>query len=403
MTPRLATIVFVLVCGCGDAPVPTPASRTKVEGSEKDGAARAKYDSAPDAKVADAKVADAKVADAKIEPPTKVDDSSDEDAPPRTDLRASVFFRKAPQRDRATVWHPSKADPTVGEQLPIVVDYEPGGAVGIGTTTPLLSQNGVWLAYLDRGHLTVAMLDGAMKERVTRHGPSQVSVLISGFSPDSATLLFEQHEVQAEDAVALPADVKAGFTLLKLTGYTTEHLPTLPGFEAWTAGSTRVVLERREGGSTELATYEIQGGKLETQQRMPGNYGFTQLVVGAEHVVYVRVPKEHRSQVVRAKLDGSALVELSPEGEFTQYQWPKLSVDGKQVAYRDGTRLVRVSIDGGAQTEVTTCASGDCDHAWESGTGLLVRDGGELTRHEDGTQTVLATDAIGFAIAGEPG
>ena len=33
----------------------------------------------------------------------------------------------------------------------------------------------------------------------------------------------------------------------------------------------------------------------------------------------------------------------------------------------------------------------------------LTPDGGELTRHDDGTKTVLATDAVGFAIAGEPG
>lgn len=391
---RLAALLFVSSCGGGDPPAPTPASRTKAD-------APAKYD-------APAKVEQPVVAERKADAPAKVEaaDTGEDPnfpTPPRPDLRASVFFRKAPQRDRATVWHPSKVDPAVGEQLPIVVDYEPGGAVGIGTTTPLLSQNGVWLAYLDRGHLMVAMLDGAMKERITRHGPSQVSVLVSGFSPDSATLMFEQHEVQAEDAMPLPADVKAGFTLLKLTGYTTEHLPALGGFEAWTAGSTRIVLERREGGGTDLVTYELEGGKLEVQQRLPDNYGFTQLVVGADHIAYVRVPKEHRSQVVRAKLDGSALVELSPEGDFTQYQWPKLSVDGKQVAYRDGARIVRVSIDGGTATEVTTCSSGDCDHAWESGTGLLVRDGTELTRHDDGTKTVLGTDVVGFAIAGEPG
>ncbi|HWB82056.1 MAG TPA: hypothetical protein VG755_44140 [Nannocystaceae bacterium] len=398
MSPRLATTLFVLACGCGGAAAPSPAPRTKVDGG-KAVAPQAKYDGADEVVVAEPSTARAQA-------PAKVADDADDPnfpTPPRADLRASVYFRKAPQRDRATVWRPSAADPTIGEQLPLVVDHEAGGAVGIGTMTPLLSQNGVWLAYLDRGHLMVAMLDGAMKERITRHGPSQVSVLISGFSPDSATLMFEQHEVQAEDAMPLPADVKAGFTLLKLTGYSAEHLPLLTGFEAWTAGSTRVVLERREGGATELVTYALEDAKVELQQRLPGNYGFTQLVVGAEHIVYVRVPKDHRSQVVRAKLDGSALVELSPEGDFTQYQWPKLSVDGKQVAYRDNTRIVRVSIDGGAQTEVTTCTSGDCEHAWESGTGLLVRDGSELTRHEDGAKTVLATDALGFAIAGEPG
>jgi hypothetical protein len=230
-----------------------------------------------------------------------------------------------------------------------------------------------------------------------------VTVLISGFSPDSATLLFEQHEVQGDAGLPLPADVQPGFTLLTLTGFAARHLPTLPGFEAWTLGSTRIVLERNAEGAKELVTYELEGAKLEVQQRLTDNYGFTQLVVGADHIAYVRVPKDGRSQVVRAKLDGSALVELSPEGDFTQYQWPKLSVDGKQVAYRDGTRIVKVSIDGGTPSEVTTCTSGDCDHSWESNTGLVVRDGPELTRHEDGTQTVIANDVIGFAIAGDPG
>ena len=178
----------------------------------------------------------------------------------------------------------------------------------------------------------------------------------------------------------------------------------MPSFAAWTPGSTRLVFERRRGGNAELVTYEVEGGKLEVQQTMAGNHGFAHLVVGAEHVAFIRSPRERVAQLVRSRLDGSELVELSPEGELAQYRRPRLSVDGKQVAYTDGTKIVRVGIGGGTATEVTTCASGDCEHAWQSNTGLLVRDGTELARHElDGRKTIVATEVLGFAVAGDPG
>jgi Tol biopolymer transport system component len=338
---------------------------------------------------------------AKVELPVTVEPPREaEPREAREDRRAFVFFRKSPQRHRASLWRESEADPAVAEQLPFVVDFSPEGASGVGTTTPLLSQDGAWLAYLDQGHLVVARLDGTMKERVTRHGAAQVSVLISGFSPDSTTLLFEQHEVQAEGGMPLPADVQAGFTLLTLTGYRRRHLPDLPAFEAWSPDSKRVLLERRAGGASELVAYAVEAGKIDVLQRAPGTFGFSQLVVGADTIVYVREP----SQVVRSKLDGSALVELSSAGDFAQYQWPRLSTDGKQVAYRNGVRVVHVGIDGGDAIDVTSCGTGDCEHTWESGTELLVRDGPALTRYDlAGHSTVIATDTLGFVVAGDPG
>ncbi len=358
---------------------------------------------------APAKAAAPVVADPKTPPVPEAVDADTGDGnpasvsvpPPRPDLRSSVYFR-ATTRGRASVWHASSTDPSVAEQLPFVVDYEKTGAVDVGTSTPLLSASGVWLAYLDLGHLAIGALDGTTKQRVTRHGPAQVTVLVSGFSPDSAYLLYEQHEVQGEHALPLPADVVAGFQLLALPRAGSKHLPTLGGFVAWSPGSTKIFFERKRSAGSELVAHTLSTDAQEVQQSIADTRGFARAVVAGDFIAYVRSPGGQSSQIVRAKLDGSELVALTDEGDFARYQWPRLSVDAKRVAYRDGADIVIVASDGTGRSKLHACGS-ECDHRWDSATSVMVLDGSELARYElDGSKTVIASDAVGFAVAGEP-
>jgi hypothetical protein len=320
--------------------------------------------------------------------------------------RTAVFFREAP-KDRFKVWVLPEAtapDPTAARDLGIVADTS-GGSIFHGTSEPVLSGDGQWLAFLDDGRLEVMRLDGTSKQRITKHRGSKVEVLIAGFSPDSSMLLFHQGEVQTEEGSPLPKGVVAGFQQLSLADLKLEPKTSLEAFTTFTDDGRHVIFSRGlPDRSTALMRFDLDTGAEEQLQRSTDPFGFSQLVLHDERIVYVHHPAEGRSRVSADALRGSERIDISPEAGFAQLQWPQISLDGQRVSWTDETAIQVRTFDDDTTKTLTTCGVRHCDHAWDSATTVLVLDGGKLSRVSlDGTKTDLANEVKGFTVGGTPG
>lgn len=381
--PRLVTSCLVLACdGERKAEPASPADAT------------VKAEVKPDATKTDANATKPDAAKTEVVEPEPSDP-----VPPR----AVVFYRDAPEH-RVNVWALPEAtapDPAAARDLGIVAD-DAGGSIHHGTGAPVLSGDGRWLAFLDDGRLELARLDGSARHRITKHRAHRVTVSISGFSPDSSALVFHQGEVQSEEGTALPKGVVEGFQWLALADRTIEPKPTLEAFRTFSDDGRHVIFERPDRTHT-LVRFELATGTQEELQPIAEPFGFSQLVLHGDHIVYVLHPAKDKSQVVADVLGGGKRRPLSPEGRFAQYQWPKISLDGRHLTYTDETALLVRPFEGGETRTLTTCAQ-RCDHAWDGASTVIVLDGGQLCRVSlDGSVTPLATDVKGFVIAGAPG
>jgi len=381
--PWLVTLGLALACDGKRKPEPTtpPADATRP-------AAQASADAK--AGTAAKTVADASPETTAPEPPKPV--------PPR----AVVFYRKAPKYRVKLFALPeaSAPEPAAARDLQIVAD-DGGGSIAHGTGTPVLSGDGRWLAFLDDGRLVVAALDGSVTHRITKHRAHQVEVLISGFSPDSSRLMFHQGVVQFDDPPPLPKGVVEGFQELVLADLKLEPRVALEAFIAYTEDGRHVLFERR--GT--LVSFDLDTGATKPLQQAKGSYGFSQLVLHGERILYVQHPaNDKNSQVVIDTLGAGKPIALSPEADFAGIQWPQISLDGRHMTYTNETDLRVRSIDHDDTRTLMTCTQRHCDHAWDSASTVLVLDSGQLSRVSlEGSVTPLATDVQGFVLAGVPG
>lgn len=410
----LVTCCLALACDGERKPEPaTPTDATSKPGGEKADASgkadattkaattkAAKPEVKVDATKADATKPDATKPDAPKPDATKPTPAPTKPVPPR----AVLFYREAPKY-RIKLWALPEAtapDPTVARDLGIIADSV-GGSIYHGTSGPVLSADGQWLAYLGDGRLELTRLDGTAKHRITKHKGSRVMVLISGFSPDSSRLVFHQGEVQTEEGAALPKDVVPGFHELTLADRTLAPKTSLESF-TWFSDDRHVIFQRSfPDRSTALMRFDLDTGAEEELQRTTAPYGFSQLVLHGDRIAYVHHPAQGKSQVVTDALRGGARLDISPEGSFAQLQWPRLSLDGRHVSYSDETTLNVHTLDDGTTKTLTTCTQRHCPHTWDGASTAVVLDSGQLSRVSlDGTVTKLATDVEGFVVAGAP-
>lgn len=302
-----------------------------------------------------------------------------------------MFARAIAKRDDIELFAPvAGGEP---RKLGLRVDPE-GGGVGLGQSEPALSPDGQWLAYLQGGKLHVRRLDGGEPQRLTKHSPRNVSTLISGWSPDSQALLFHLGQVDDMDATPMPKDVTPGFHLARLPDWKLEPVAGLERFETWLPDSLHVLYQSETGRPIKLLRAAIADGKGEVLQETDVQFGFGQLTVFGQHIAYVR-----HTRIVRDKLDGSELLEVTPDGPFAYYQWPRFSPDGARIAYITKTDVEVFEPATGARSTVTGCDR--CRYGWDSPDSVLVLENGALRRVGlDGAATPIAGEVAGLFIAG---
>ncbi len=146
----------------------------------------------------------------------------------------------------------------------------------------------------------------------------------------------------------------------------------------------------------------------ETLLSTQGSLGFAQLTVSHGIAVWGEMHEPSRARMFAARLDGTVRREIMPESPWAQLQWPRLAPDGSQLAYTNGTLLMRMSLVGAEampESEYLTKCASRCDFRWESSRTLLVIDGRDLVRvsiGDDGVavQRQVADDVAGLAVAG---
>ncbi len=307
--------------------------------------------------------------------------------------RVFIFSREVPKLYKGELFLPvAGGEP---RELGLRVEYGSGHS-GVGDSDPMLSADGQWLAYLQGGKLSVRRLAGGAPQVLSKTPERSVATMISGWSPDSQSLLFHLGQVDDMDGTPMPKSVKEGFYVARAPDWKVEPVADLPAFEVWLADSEHV-LYQSEMRPYRLMRAAIDGPKAELLLEDPElTFGFSQLTSFGDEIAY-----NGERKLVRSKLDGSGLTDVSPEGPFAYYQSPRFSPAGQHVAYNAGEDVEVIELATGTRSKLTSCANKGCRFRWDSPTSVLVLGGGKLSRVQlGGASEVIADGVAGFYVAG---
>lgn len=281
------------------------------------------------------------------------------------------------------------------------------GIEQIGDDHPKLSPDGRWLAYGMSGRLWLAAVDGSQApQQITTFKKGGVSLLLSGWSPDGQSLLFNQAAPQGEDPSPMAPGVSEGFYLLSLRDKQAHYLPELKGFDLWDSDSHHVFYQRNKTKGYEIIRASVEGGPLAVVQETSDSSGFGQLAPCGNDLIYVL-----KSRISRSKPDGSGQRHIAPQGAFADYQWPRCSPDSRNVVYQHNTKsapnsdmAVEVAIGGSGERNsvksLDQCKGGCSQIAWESPTSILLLDAGSVRRLSlNGSKETVATAVVDLILA----
>jgi hypothetical protein len=275
------------------------------------------------------------------------------------------------------------------KSMHVTFDETSGGATGIGAGAPLLSRDRRWLAFLRADDLWVARTDGSDAHRITAYNgkgaKTGADLLISGFSPDCATLLFHVAEQQREDeAPPLPKGTLPGFYSLRLDTFASTRLPQVEGFTAFRGDSKSVVDSKFVAASSyELREYPLglgaAAGPPRTLRTSKEAYGFSQLVLEGDRLAFVS-----GGAVVVGPADGGPLVPATAKGAFAEQQFPQFAPDGAHLLFElhkgpsVAMMVVPAAPAAGAKPTppVTVCTQ--CAATWHDASRLVVAAAGSL-------------------------
>ena len=204
------------------------------------------------------------------------------------------------------------------------------GSIETGSTRPVVSPDGRWVAYLTedgRNVKVTSLLDGETRSLTDLPGGADVETVISGWSPDSAGLLYHLGESGSldDDLLPLPEGVTTGFYYAPV-GEAPRKLDHIKAYTAWSRPGAVVDNAMKEGGAYALIEQPLDPSEpTRTLATVKGSYGFSQLQIRGGEVVYMR-----DGEAVRGKL-GEEPTPITPAMDFATLQWPKLSPTGERV------------------------------------------------------------------------
>ncbi|GAB5542905.1 MAG: hypothetical protein SangKO_026650 [Sandaracinaceae bacterium] len=279
-----------------------------------------------------------------------------------------------------------RVEPEGGPPRPLGLRAEAGytGSIEQGSTAPVLSFDGRWVAYVHDREAWVARADGSDARAITSFDAEGAEVLLAGWTPDSRGLLLGLWAEDSEDGPAPPEDAPLGFHLWSVDGGLTAQ-PALSAFVGFTdAGDA--LFTRSSEGRIELLAQPLAGGDARVVHTTTAST-LGQISRGASGMVWSEAPN-----LVRA--DRGEAPRVVVEGEWAEYQWPQLDPRGERIAYIhrvDDVDHVEVRDADGSTQRPHRCEN-PCRARWHDADTLLVSDGRVLLVPLDGGETRALTD-----------
>mgnify|MGYP000381988626 CR=1 FL=1 len=306
------------------------------------------------------------------------------------DARALLLLRSLPGGDVSLEYLAEVSAPVQALNLRAEIGRS---RINEGVAGPLLSADGRWIAMMQDGQIVVRRVDGSTVHTIASGDPERLYLLLCGFSPDSATLLYR---TGGKDHLEWGERQAVGrFDLLTLADLTTREVEELGGFRQWFPDSRQVMFVKPGKGDYNVVAWDVYTGDWRIVQKYMFQDIFDEPTVH-DALVYVRDTK-----IVAHELTGGRdYVRLTEVGQPGQYSRPSFSLDGTRVAYADDQDIRVVALADPKPETWMTCTA-RCRFDWDSPTTLLVIEGGVLLRVSQGAPAeVITSEVRGFAIAG---
>jgi Tol biopolymer transport system component len=230
--------------------------------------------------------------------------------------------------------------------------------LGRGSTDPLLSPDGRYLAFTKNNDLWLFDSETGKRRQLTKIAvePTKrfngASVLTSAWSPDSKEILYYVDEEiplagEGGQEVAYPQAIRKpiqfGFHIYNLplgrsrsvniphTGIDDHDSNTLY-YQAWLRDGTYIVTDA--SGTTGVFIVDPKSGRIQPIATGTGALDFGQIAASSDgkFIVSTRAVGD-RSKIVKIDLPTEDITTLSPEGTFAEYQWPRISPSGRHISY----------------------------------------------------------------------
>lgn len=321
---RSAIVLFVLSSACGPKDLGEAVDEAGDEATESESESSGPDTGSTDVSSLDSASDSETAAETGpgLPPPSGPPIPIDPDAPP-------IFYAVGDE-----IWRIA-ADGSGAGPIGLTIDEGGFGALYYGTDEATVSRDGTRIGYVEQDAVMVAEIGGDVVEtQVVFELPAGTwtHVGISTWSPDGSTLLAFALEDEPIDRVDPPPPLPEGFELgtyvIDAETMTASHTTQVWGWLAW-AGDADVLLD---AGDSTLLRYSLSGGDPTLVRETDGAYGFMQLHVAGERMVWTYAgPDADQSQVLLASLLGGEALPMSPTLGWADIVFPKLAPTADRV------------------------------------------------------------------------
>ena len=206
-----------------------------------------------------------------------------------------------------------------------------GGGGPQGTTDPQVSPDGKLIAFIHRGSLKIRPVQGGEAISVVS-GYLHELLLITGWSADSGNLVYFLGPPQADDAPPSKVTEEKQF-VYDLKDRAKREISINGTVVGWLPGGEMLVQNLEEGTISSQSL--IAHAKPKVLLKDTAGYG--QIILspdGKELAVSSSKPNDtSSSQLLRVELATGKTTPITKPGAWAEFQWPKWSLSGKQLAW----------------------------------------------------------------------
>lgn len=257
-----------------------------------------------------------------------------------------LYIHHLPSESHVSVWRIGSEGSS--KRLSLKLDAEQSGALGRGSTLPLPSPDGRWLAFTRENDVWLLDPDTGESRRITHVGaPADdhylaVFVYLTAWSPDSSRILYHVAAGLAEDAEGEGPVLKErpreyGYFIFDRAEETQLPLELHGQFQAWLPDGDFLLLPEETRPLVQpLLRFNPLTKTLAAVGSLLGWYG--QISVSADGrwaLAGVGQQAEGRltTQLIRIDLATGETSPVTPVGEWADYQWPRFSPSARFIAY----------------------------------------------------------------------